>query len=1760
MLSSRVIHPESKKPSVCYSSISCCSILYTCTYAIFRRRILDIYIHKLVLIAATDALALGIMETIHPKNVLTNYYKIGHINEVEIYVYGTKTKKSDQYLLELELEIRNTYPKVLVTYYNKFLFQFHFCFLETKVDLSTLYPDLYQESFFKVKTDVLANPNKPGYLPYYNVSFLKATKKLFLYSLSKSNKLKLFGNHAITKKNDGTYRILQIDPILLTNGDIYISVFEKLNPYFFDSVLIPADELIRSDLTYIIYLIPSGIRCHLYSSEDISSCFTKEAPDHSTDLLELIKKSTGIDLCEERELLWVKLIPNLQHLNNQTSKIAQFIHTVTNKKTILWPWCLCVLQYGFCEEEIGKDDVNDKLSDPLNVIADFIELNIEYKNSNNTLDQNNNTHMNANLSDPSFLSTGLSSVGPYNDLKSDSNLEEYIQPNETHRNHVPSPLSSAAVTNSSKSENQQKEQDEETDEINDLFGDASDGSDAEMSSLADQNAQEKIDTKSDINSDDNRELDESLAAYQLEKNEKEDRNMESGSTVDRESQNKGTFIDIPKDQMTIISAKPMKLQSPRIYSDPGAPLPMDPTPIIPQGSFAFGGNTSNVFPGSNNNTSESEEPKSRSIFSPIPFNPIIKSNIDTKYGKGGKFYVEKETTMDSDSRRNALRATSISGNDLALVEDSMKGLEQPLNRTTQEDTIMPSAKRFSQSKPSFSADELLGKETFKRQIAPDNDGESTSAHAIGFNDEVIQGEGDDHPEADSSEDADEEEEEEEEEEESDEDDDMTQDNVFSKSSYALKLNTFNGPQNGTVNTGNGGQEGIHQQDQEQVNQGLLRFSNINEGSIVNKNLKTSTISPSNTGNYSGNSENVLLSPQEMEQDNMQDSLGTQGPVSLDENIERTMDSTFMKKEPTEKGEGTPKTSSVSESSNCLPLILRNVNINTIPERYILNNLSQKSVLNSKSEFSMELEERDEKSDFELRRGNEMRVSISNIDLFLTNIISNLIFDDSVNDYFQNMRLNNPTQEKRYSTKCYNCKTPDEDVEKKLFDVFPFMLRSRLNEFMREESNGSIFDDDAESRDPMNNEIDFLGDIADESLLHPNSQEKEPKSLEWICFSEKEESNSLGFNSYVKAMKEHPDTTCDKASEEQNLFQLCFNKIKIISASEKEINLNSISLRFWKYLNFKPLHGPKNFQLLLVSEQRHGVYRDELTGFLNSLIYNYKNSNFGEITKVSLMNINQDAGTSTVNDGVLTSDDQQIYTSNNDYYLKVNKSLDTVAELIKLDLINKSNRFEFDRPLLLLFVNFDKRFNSLVQLSSLCRNFMLFLRKHHVPLVEVFSHIIPFEEIIHEVKGFRRLKYLSSYNLTRLSMNLYNKCPEIISHSKGDIFQPKKLFTQFIKEPPHKLHFKFLDSNNGNIGTEYIDDVFLHFAYERSIDKRWIVGAWSDPLGMVTNVKSWYCKNQKKNDNDIFDLESICDDIWEISSSLFKALNEEMANQMSCFGGKKFLVLTRINSVIPDDELVHWKRLSSKNKDISLIVLSADNKARLLAADDIDKVVANSQHPLIEQNYESPSPEFSKFSGSGYNSNPSTQPSPSNTIGALGTSPPTNSSMHSPYQFLNMPGNYLSPQDLIPSNTGHSAPQSNENSGHMGSEDLILQDLSQIITAFIPKVTLPSCHSPLKYCLKMGYLIKPYQIKPQRDSRSFLTFEVSLLSCSNYWNLDAIMRIILKHYKKLISLGDILCVENNFSSNYRSSTNGLVPWHIAAVSKTLDYLVHVDVEE
>ncbi|ABN64267.2 component of DNA-directed RNA polymerase II holoenzyme [Scheffersomyces stipitis CBS 6054] len=1653
-------------------------------------------------------------------NISTHYYKLGHLGTVSFYNYVSFTD-NDQSLLELELSIRYAHPNILVTYYNKSLY--YFTFGHNNVPLETVSRDIELPDLAKdINTDVdlskdvtgpnpgannspslLANPPKSAssgstlgaavdeYLPFASLSLLKSIKKMILFNLSKNGAIKLFGNYCVVARDTINRSILYLDPILFPNGDLLLSMVVKERINLLDSSIIdlkyPSQD--APDINFVIYLIPSGIRCHLFDPTNLVRNFVRKKSAESENLIDLIKLSTGVEYSfnSEEENVWIKLIPNLKHLNNQTSTIAKFIHSVDNKKFILWPWKLCLLQFGKFEEvdEITSPDVTSSqvhpTSNPLDLIGDLIDFNISSNQHHNFAQPSQTLPFSISSVASTGGDAGIGSVDPHTTMEQQPHTLD-LNDITTHmvpdlfdlQNPVPSEFFTKEVQDMPPVDGTEVKEDTNQDdvEMDDLFG----GSDDEGDDSRNGQNSSKEDLFSDAIKEEPKDALAAGTPAELEKNQLNDlfdisdkeAAPDSGKYSTPAKEPKFKYLDIPKDQMTI------KKSSSPDYNDPGAPLPIMPTPIIPVANSVYSTNPptaaaigtegvglsddqssgpynqpqpkQEIF----NSGSSASQIQQKSIFSPILFNPIIKSNIDTKYGKGGKFYVDKEASIGpEEKKKKTFRETSVSGYELPL--------------TKEEDKLPITAQAVGLRKMNNSSLSLAES--------------SMSASS----------------------------------EESDEDEEMP--DVISNSP-PLRLNTFNDSFGG-VPMGNSG--GIT------LNNNPINLSNYNTGGFGSPNSSVIGRFPNIKGEspFSTADLQQTVSPIDYEQSNNQHtpSFPTSQGLQITQSVNNGSGRTSSSDESPVKG--------ISESSNYLPLILRSINVSTIPDIYLLNNLISDQLLPS---FTINDDDND--NDLEVMRNNEMFIKAKHLDEFLELIGPNLVFDLGFN-------------QGRSKLSYYM----DELVKSKLEEnkVFPNSYKVNLIEFLNDQK-------DYESKDELEDQLDFLDDIAndDDNILNPKSQYKKLKSIEWDALTENTK-NKENFEKYKLIVNKLNSSVSTK---DEVYFKLPIIKARVLKHNNI-LNLNNLAINFWKYMNFSPIKSTKHFQVLLISEN-NGNGTSFLREFLDLLIYNYKECNLGHISKVNLSTVETRPDLENINDGILlvNKDNDQTY---NDTYSQINKKLNSLVELIKLDLINKTNNFEFDRPLLLLFVNYNDNLNSTLQISKVFRNLKVSLTNHQLPLVSIFTKIIPGSLIVKQDPFQNWLKVLSNFKLSKLSMNLYNQCPN--GSTNKDIV--KNTFTQLVKEPPSRIQFKFMSNNFKH--SNFNDDIFLHLAYERSIDRNWFSAAWSDPLGVVTFTKSWYCSNKATRNGsggygrDTHDVATVCEEIWNKSNELFKKLNDEMNNESSTMGGKKFLVLTRINSIIPDDELIHWKRLSVKHKDISLIVLSVSHSPKLIFQDNRPRFEDTENCGQLD-NF------FKVFSGSN-NSSPTTG-------GALVTSPNV-LSFHSPQQFLNAPGNFLSPQDFVSTAGGAGAGATSAPHGGSNNPDLILHDFGTDVIGIIPKVPLPSFNSPTRLGMKIGYLLKEWMNgsrSTSRPRRSYLVYEVSLLSCSNYWDLDVLMKLILNHYKNLIVLNDILGLrkidgnisknesEDDFEQSLEFEASGIVPWHISAVGKSLVYLSHIYVDE
>lgn len=1797
--------------------------------------------------------------------IQSHYHKFAHILLVSFLVYALRDDVLDLSLLELELEIRARHPRILITYYNKHLYHFRLGHWETPgaggidesdADIESLessYPQLVLKQKRNVSASKLANPvrasktasaKKDGQtkedspndenLPFASLSFLKAVKKSLMYNLSLQGEMVIFGNCVVGRilGTNYQYRVTQIDPILLANGDIIASLTQRNSLILFHSSILNLETSFNDFLlSFVVYVIPSGLRCHLYDTSNILASFTKTPPKGSEKVIRLLELSTGIKLSPEDNQLWVKLIPNLQHLNNQTSKISRFIHSVDNKKYILWPWKLCLLQFGSAEvaepEEFPVPSI-----DPMSLISDFLQFSLsnneERKQKEDSHpEQQSIGHMNT-TTPKSFLNDfDIASVGKTSETQKnypEQSIQESTHEHSTSKYDIPSiemyptfpdMMAEGALVDGQKNHehslsNNESEKDKKNDEIedvdmdeeDDLFGESLD-LEKESENVSELQPNLEHDATSALDLEENNDkksptidIDDS---FQIEHDSQTEKEFNTPGldmkfdfkTATSLSPEHSTIIDIPRDQM--ISSM-QESQSPSSYEDPGAPPPLAPTPIIPQNPnnplagfdtpknpFKLQRRTKPFTSFSKSRTSlrdDSLDNNMKYMFSPIIFNPKIKNKLDTKYGKGGKFYVERETGSDSENPKlHQDRLSSITN-----IEDFNNSLKNNNSRLDQQsisdvsDKIPPATSNMEDIRY-LSIDTGTGitkeqnlevQETDLTLIKAEKDFDNTlfeNAYWLSDQDHgnslSESGRGKNVAQMEEFE----------EEEEDDEEEESDVDEEFPDSRESpLKLN-LSLPHNSQSSLPLGPSSSDHNKAQELTPHQRAFSVPFSFSKFPSKKApleETESPFESNLGQSFGS---ISFSPITSTGNKRLDTeeLGDQSVMQIDDANGPQISASNQASPGTLISENN---NDESESSNCLPLIHRSINVFSIPSKFLIREQNDWDPASSTSGFAIDVDE-EEDDDFQ-NKDRGLSVNGSNIEGYLSNLTPNLTFDAGSFSISSLLQLKLPDTFKEEVVEEVTDGLVSAQSLKVISSVFPYTYPIDLAELVSEDQKSSS-NSPSESAEEQKSQMSFLDEIVDGSLLDPVSSKKGPNDVYWDTLIPNKNGNGENFQLYCDIFDEQNNCNVSSTIEDNSIFLLNNVKSKVQKNDNEIINLDFIGTQFWKYLDFCPINGPKQFQVLLLTENdtlvNNGrIYDSSNPSFIELLKHNYRNNHLGNMKRLHLPAPETRQDLDGISNGLIVLDKQPGNQAYLDYYKKLNKRLKDLAELIKLDLINKSNRFEFDRPLLLLFVSNDTSIYSVSQISKICRNFQLFLQNHQVSLVNVFSHIIPGAYLSRQVGNSCRLKILSDLKLSKLSMMLYNKCPSEVSHSSKLVsarlspqhnFMTKSLYTQLVQEPPSSLHFKVLNKiNREGSSSAFYDDLFLHVAYERSVDKEWMSAAWSDPSGAVTHGKSWYCQGRSLEHRAIEnrDLGSIINDIWTISSILFAKLNEDPLQQTFGSGKKKYLVLTRISSIIPDDELIHWKRLTTKDKDISLVVLSTNRLPKILfqakAGDKNEELNARPDANGFKNGKGQPSDKTDKANAEFIKSFDGANASPTS---ALNFTSPLNqgNGSQSPSQFLNNLASFLSPMDV-----------STTTSTSFYEQESVVKPPFYDILAVLPKVALPSFNSPTRLGMLIGYLLKELPEEQDSDTQKYMVFEVTLLSCSAYWNLRSLMKILLNHYKKMIVLNEVVgtCDREGANCNDKKEANlrslrSFVPWHISAVGKTLEYLTHVHVD-
>ena len=338
-------------------------------------------------------------------------------------------------------------------------------------------------------------------------------------------------------------------------------------------------------------------------------------------------------------------------------------------------------------------------------------------------------------------------------------------------------------------------------------------------------------------------------------------------------------------------------------------------------------------------------------------------------------------------------------------------------------------------------------------------------------------------------------------------------------------------------------------------------------------------------------------------------------------------------------------------------------------------------------------------------------------------------------------------------------------------------------------------------------------------------------------------------------------------------------------NEVALKINSSSFDFIDALRFKPFKKEKSFSGLLLTSGNS----EDCLDFMNNLVLQYNDFHLGHCDLVQL-----------------TPDDEPglIHLKNFDSH-----TLLLLAAQIVTYCFTQQRHFKDQNKPLVIFLPFDetKHIHSIVEM---CYKFAIVKNEvlNRLPNCELFLRLIPIKKLV-----TNPLTTIKECN--KLCLSIYNILPRVTSK-----------YTQLAHNPPEKVEIKLHLSKNAasNSLNNFHYDTYIHVAYSRSIDKEWISASWSTLDGSEFYVKTWYVGNSKTK------FESFCNEIWATSLK-FIALsnannssaraNSSASSTLAASGFlKTCIVLARLDSILPDDELMHWRRLSSKTKQIHLAVV------------------------------------------------------------------------------------------------------------------------------------------------------------------------------------------------------------------------------------------------
>ncbi|KAK9432005.1 mediator complex subunit 13 C-terminal-domain-containing protein [Lipomyces doorenjongii] len=355
-----------------------------------------------------------------------------------------------------------------------------------------------------------------------------------------------------------------------------------------------------------------------------------------------------------------------------------------------------------------------------------------------------------------------------------------------------------------------------------------------------------------------------------------------------------------------------------------------------------------------------------------------------------------------------------------------------------------------------------------------------------------------------------------------------------------------------------------------------------------------------------------------------------------------------------------------------------------------------------------------------------------------------------------------------------------------------------------------------------------------------------------------------------------------------------------------------------------------------------------------------------------------------------------------------------------------------------------------------------------------------------------------YKLVKFALMLYDKCRPQQSNEDTLSENHYPAYT-LARTRPSRLDFKVTPTPPPCL---FVENTYVHIAYARSRDRRFVSVAWADQYGELARVKTLLVV--RRDGARPRSWEDICGEIWERTIAILPRV-----------GGMQWRLVFAKVGTMEQDELDVWMNLASHaTKNVTATLVCVETNPSLTVLQTSDQVTAGQYYNI----YSTPeaTPQRHNDSPNDNCGNSSTTPGVVPESGTPSGTTPSSSS-----------GLGFSSSSSVAYNAA-------------GDQDAVLVDLKDETYGVIMNHKLlldPLDMLSLRFSLASGYLVKP---GPSPTGTLMSVLELSVLHSPVKPPFEGVVEDLLRQYRALACYGS--------ASGVSDGRNGVLPWHVAAVEK------------